>query len=69
MPNADLISPYNYDSFLADEVISLLDAYASPPLGQTAPDFPLYALTGGETMLSQIWSSHSYTVVEFGSFT
>jgi len=69
MQKADLISRYNYDSFLADEVMALLDSFASPPLGQKAPDFPLWSLNGGETALSQIWSSHNYTVVEFGSFT
>jgi hypothetical protein len=42
---------------------------ASPPLGEVAPDFPLWDLEGAETQLSAVWSQHTYTVVEFGSFT
>jgi hypothetical protein len=42
---------------------------ASPPLGQRAPDFPLWDLDGDETRLSTVWPRHVYTVVEFGSFT
>jgi hypothetical protein len=46
----------------------------SPPLGRTAPDFPLWILDdgrpdGSQTTLREIWSKHSYTIVEFGSFT
>jgi hypothetical protein len=41
----------------------------SPPLGQKAPDFPLWELDGSETRLSAVWSRHTYTIVEFGSFT
>ena len=42
---------------------------ASPALGQPAPDFPLWHLDGSETRLSAIWSRHTFTIVEFGSFT
>lgn len=41
----------------------------SPTLGAPAPDFPLWDLDGNETTLSAIWEQHTYTVVEFGSFT
>jgi hypothetical protein len=42
----------------------------SPAIGEPAPDFPLWQLEDNkEITLSQIWSSHLYTVVEFGSFT
>jgi hypothetical protein len=41
----------------------------SPPLGEPAPDFPLWDLDGGKTSLSEVWSSNAYTIVEFGSFT
>ena len=41
-----------------------------PKIGEKAPDFPLWQLEdGAETSLSAVWSSHMYTVVEFGSFT
>ena len=42
---------------------------ASPELGSRAPDFPLQHLDGSETSLAEQWGAHSYTVVEFGSFT
>lgn len=41
----------------------------SPPLGQPAPDFPLWDLDGRETRLMNIWAQQNYTVVEFGSIT
>lgn len=41
----------------------------SPPLGKPAPDFSLWDLEGRETRLSAVWSAHTYTIVEFGSFT
>lgn len=69
MQDYDLISRYNYDSFIAEDVMALLDAHDSPPLGQLGPDFPLWTLAGVRTALSQVWSGNSLTVVEFGSFT
>ncbi len=65
----DLLSSYNYDVFVPENFERWLNFDASPPLGRSAPDFPLWRLDGGETRLSKIWSSHAYTVVEFGSFT
>jgi len=69
MADPDLIRRYNYDQFVAEKVFGWLNFEASPPLGQTAPDFPLWHLDGQETSLSKIWSANAYTVVEFGSFT
>jgi hypothetical protein len=67
--NDDLLSKYNYDEFIPEKFERWLNFEASPPLGQPAPDFPLWQLDGRETSLSAIWSAHTYTVVEFGSFT
>ncbi|HID53614.1 MAG TPA: hypothetical protein EYP41_16470 [Anaerolineae bacterium] len=65
----DIITRYNYDGFTREKVFPLLDFDNSPPLGDKAPDFPLWHLDGRETSLSVIWSQHLYTIVEFGSFT
>jgi hypothetical protein len=66
---ADLIARYNYSDFTRENVLPLLRFDESPAVGQRAPDFPLWRLDGSQTSLSEIWSNHSYTVVEFGSFT
>lgn len=65
----DLLTRYNYDEFTAEKVLPWLNFGASPPIGRKAPDFPLWHLGGTQTSLSEIWSAHSYTIVEFGSFT
>jgi hypothetical protein len=66
----DLTRRYNYDSFIRENFEPWLNFGASPPLGQPAPDFPLWRLEdGNKTSLKEIWSQHTYTVVEFGSFT
>lgn len=69
MADQDLITRYNYDKFTAQKVLPWLNFESSPALGQQAPDFPLWDLDGEKTSLSEIWSAHTYTVVEFGSFT
>lgn len=69
MIEEDVLRRYNYDEFVPSKFEQWLNFDASPLLGQPAPDFPLWPLDGGETRLSQVWSQHSYTVVEFGSFT
>jgi hypothetical protein len=69
MSDKDLIARYNYDEFTGRKVFPWLKFEASPPLGQKAPDFPLWGLDGRETRLSEIWSDNLYTIVEFGSFT
>ncbi len=65
----DLISAYNYDEFTEEKVMPWLNFEGSPPLGETAPDFPLWQLDGRQTTLSEIWAKNRFTVVEFGSFT
>ena len=70
MTDQDLIERYNYDKFVPDKFMPWMRFGESPNLGEKAPDFPLWdAETQNETSLSEIWSSHLYTVVEFGSFT
>ncbi len=60
---------YNYDAFTEAKVMPWLNFEGSPPLGETAPDFPLWHLDGSQTSLSEIFAVHRFTVVEFGSFT
>jgi len=69
MSDSDLLSRYNYDAFVPEKFMPWMRFSESPPLGEPAPDFPLWQLDGTTTTLSAIWSSHTYTVVEFGSFT
>lgn len=69
MTNADLTARYNYDEFVPEKFEPWLRFDASPPVGQPALDFPLWRLDGSRTDLSEIWSQHFYTVIEFGSFT
>lgn len=65
----DLIRRYNYDDFTEEKVSPWMNFAASPPLGQPAPDFPLWDLEGRATSLAEVWSANAYTIVEFGSFT
>ena len=69
MSDPDLISRYNYDSFVPDNFMQWMNFESSPPLGQPAPEFPLWHLDGTETTLGEVWRRHAYTIVEFGSFT
>jgi hypothetical protein len=69
MSEANLVSRYNYDAFVPENFEPWMRFDQSPPLGQTGPDFPLTRLDGTATRLSEIWSAHLYTIVEFGSFT
>ena len=69
MTHDDLLSRYNYDEFVPAKFEPWMRFEASPPLGQPAPDFLVWHLNGSETRLSEIWSRHAYTIVEFGSFT
>jgi len=67
--DSDLLARYNYDAFTPEKFTPWMNFDQSPPLGERAPDFPLWPLTGGETTLSALWSTHTLLVVEFGSFT
>ena len=69
MTDPDLIARYNYDTFVPEKFEPWMNFRTSPPLGQVAPDFSLWELDGRERRLSAVWSGHTYTVVEFGSFT
>jgi hypothetical protein len=70
MTDHDLLQRYNYDAFIPAKFEPWMRFAESPPLGQPATSFPLWNLTDqSETNLQAIWSSHVYTIVEFGSFT
>ena len=69
MSDLDLITRYNYNEFTLEKVLPWMNFEGSPPLGEPAPDFPLWDLDGGKTSLSEVWSSNAYTIVEFGSFS
>lgn len=66
----ELVSRYNYAEFVPAKFEPWMNFEASPALGQTAPDFPLWRLGDREEiLLSSVLARHTYTVVEFGSFT
>jgi len=65
----ELLTRYNYDSFVPEKFEQWLNFEASPKTGAPGLDFPLWNLDQTPTRLSEIWSQHDYTVVEFGSFT
>ena len=69
MSNEAILTLYNYDEFVPEKVSRWMNFGASPPLGQTAPDFPLWHLDEGETSLLAVCKENLYTIVEFGSFT
>ena len=66
---SDLLERYNYDEFVPAKFGPWMNFADSPPLGSGAPDFPLWQLDGSETSLAAQWQAHTYTIVEFGSFT
>ena len=65
----DLLTRYNYDSFIPEKFEPWMNFESSPKTGTMAHDFPLWNLDETETRLSEIWSQYDYTIVEFGSFT
>lgn len=65
----ELISRYNYDAFVPEKFEQWQKFEASPKIGDTAPDFPLWSLDRTPTNLSEFWSQNQFTIVEFGSFT
>lgn len=67
---SDFLKRYNYEMFSPETYTPWMNFADSPAVGDLAPDFPLWRLENNEgATLSQIWASHLYTVVEFGSFT
>ena len=68
-PRNDLLTRYNYNSFVPEKFEQWLNFDASPKTGDQGLDFPLWNLDQRPTRLSAIWSQHQYTIVEFGSFT
>ncbi len=64
-----MIERYNYNEFVPEKFEPGMRFEESPSLGKPAPDFPLWDLEGRETRFSAVWSVHTYTAVEFGSFT
>ncbi len=69
MSEESLLERYNYADFIPAKVDRWLNFAASPPLGEAAPDFPLWDLEGRPTRLSELWARHRLLIVEFGSFT
>lgn len=69
MSDPELLARYNYDAFVPAKFEPWMRFEESPPLGKVGPDFPLWPLEGGETNLRAVCSAHTYTIVEFGSFT
>ena len=69
MAEQSLTERYNYDEFIREKFELGMRFDESPPLGQPAPDFPLWDLDGRETRLSGVWLAHAHTILEFGSFT
>ncbi|NDJ77815.1 MAG: hypothetical protein GYB65_16315 [Chloroflexi bacterium] len=70
MTDQDLLQRYNYDEFVPEKFEQWMRFDESPLPGSPAPDFPLWKMEDqSETRLSAIWSAHTFTIVEFGSFT
>ena len=66
----ELLQRYNYDEFRPEKFSPWMRFDESPPIGEVGPDFTLWDTDDkSETRLSEIWSAHTFTVVEFGSFT
>ena len=66
----DLLERYNYDEFVPEKFEPWMTFDDSPPLGEVAPDFPIWHLDNHQkSSLKALWSNNTYLVVEFGSFT
>lgn len=65
----DFVEKYNYDVFSPEHFEQWMQWEASPSIGATATDFPLWTLDEQETSLSSLWHKYSYLIIEFGSFT
>lgn len=70
MPDdTDLIAQYNYDAFVPEKFGQWMRFHKSPAVGAKGPDFPLWDVSGKASTLHDILRQHTYTIVEFGSFT
>lgn len=65
----DILTRYNYDCFVPEKYERWLNFDASPMVGETAPDFPLWHLDRAPVSLHELLALHQYTMIEFGSFT
>ena len=65
---SDQVTSYNYDAFIPKNFEPWM-RFNEPPLGYTAPDFPLWTLDRQETSLLKTIRQHAFTIIEFGSFT
>lgn len=64
-----LLTRYNYDSFVPEKFEQWMNFEASPKTGSPGLDFSLWKLDQAPIHLSEVWSQHDLTIVEFGSFT
>ena len=69
MDKQNLLAKYNYDSFVPKNFEPWMRFDQSPSPGSIGLDFTLWDLEEKETFLSQVWSAHQFTIIEFGSFT
>jgi hypothetical protein len=69
MDKNDLLTRYNYDSFIPENFEPWMRFDEAPRAGTEAPDFPLWTLDETKTSLSSVLSENLFTIVEFGSFT
>jgi hypothetical protein len=69
MTNEQIPAEYNYDSFIPANFEPWMRFDESPVLGSSGPDATLWDLDGGRTSLHEQLRGHTFTVVEFGSFT
>jgi len=65
----DLLARYNYDSFTSEKFEPWMNFESSPKTGSMGLDSPLWNLDQVPIHLSDVWSQHDFTIVEFGSFT
>ena len=65
----DILSRYNYGSFVPEKFEPWMNFDASPKTGTVGLDFSLWHLDQTPARLGEVWPQHDYTIVEFGSFT
>ena len=70
MPEPRSVENYNYQRFVLDEIMHIMDWKLTPELGKPAPEFSLWKWdTQEEVSLRSLLRENQLTVVEFGSFT